>query len=192
MKIIGFVGLPGSGKGVASDVARQMGIRVLVMGDVIRSEAARLRLAPSDENLGAVGNTLRAQEGPAAVARRTLQKAAGETIIVVDGLRSQAEADFFRAAAEEFHLVEITAPGESRMKWITARGRPDDPRAVSSFCTEDNNHAAIEQRDSRELSWGMCEAMRMADVRLKNDGNLEQFRGEVRELLKAFISPQGH
>ncbi|MDD1759688.1 MAG: AAA family ATPase [Methanothrix sp.] len=46
MKIIGFVGLPGSGKSVASNVARDMGIEVLVMGDVIRQEAARLGLEP--------------------------------------------------------------------------------------------------------------------------------------------------
>ncbi|MHC1593685.1 MAG: AAA family ATPase, partial [Methanotrichaceae archaeon] len=55
MKIVGFVGMPGSGKSVAADVARQMGIQVVVMGDVIRDEAARLGLEPCDQNLGRVG-----------------------------------------------------------------------------------------------------------------------------------------
>ena len=40
MKIIGFVGLPGSGKGEASKIARELGLSVVVMGDVIRQEAA--------------------------------------------------------------------------------------------------------------------------------------------------------
>ena len=41
MKIIGLVGLPGSGKGEASRIARQQGLTVLVMGDVIRQEVVR-------------------------------------------------------------------------------------------------------------------------------------------------------
>ena len=49
------MGLPGSGKSVASNVARDMGIEVLVMGDVIRQEAARLGLEPTDQNLGESG-----------------------------------------------------------------------------------------------------------------------------------------
>ena len=59
MKIVGFVGMPGSGKSVAADVAREMNIPVVVMGDVIREEAARRGLDPTDKNLGAVGNDLR-------------------------------------------------------------------------------------------------------------------------------------
>ena len=56
MKIIGFVGLPGSGKGEASKIARQHGLAVVVMGDVIRQEAARQGLEPTDQNLGRIGN----------------------------------------------------------------------------------------------------------------------------------------
>lgn len=176
MKIIGFVGLPGSGKGVASDVARRTGIKVLVMGDVIRSEADRLGLEPNDENLGAVGNMLRAREGPEAVAKRTLQMAKGDELIVIDGLRSNEEADFFRASAEEFHLVEVWTPPEIRLKRIERRGRPDDASAGESA-------KALEKRDSRELKWGMNEAISGADLRLNNEGDLDSFRREVKKLL---------
>ncbi|MDD1749766.1 MAG: AAA family ATPase, partial [Methanothrix sp.] len=98
MKIIGFVGLPGSGKGEASQIAREHGYAVVVMGDVIRQEAARQGLEPTDQNLGRIGNALRAAEGPDAVAKKTLEraKATGKDIVVVDGLRSREEADFFR------------------------------------------------------------------------------------------------
>ena len=72
MKIIGFVGLPGSGKGEASNIARQHGLAVVVMGDVIRQEAARQGLEPTDQNLGRIGNYLRAKGGPDAIAKKTL------------------------------------------------------------------------------------------------------------------------
>lgn len=206
MKIIGFVGLPGSGKGEASQIARQHGLAVVVMGDVIRQEAARLGLEPSDQNLGRIGNTLRAVEGPDAVAKKTFEraKASVKDVVVVDGLRSREEADFFRAHADEFHLVEVCAPAKARLKWLTARGRPDDPggspendgmqtdedaKNISS-CREPDSlaAAALEQRECREMGWGMCEAMKTADLKLINDGSLDDFRKDVKKLLGLLVA----
>jgi dephospho-CoA kinase len=201
VKIIGFVGLPGSGKGEASKIARRHGLAVVVMGDVIRQEAARQNLEPTDQNLGRIGNALRANEGPDAIARRTLERvrATGKDVVVVDGLRSMAEADFFRNHAEEFHLVEVSAPVEARMRWLAARGRPDDPgrgmardvtgtdgdAKIITSCMEPDRiaAAAIEQRECREMGWGMCEAIRAADMKLINDGRLEDFQKSVEKLL---------
>ncbi len=187
MKIIGFVGLPGSGKGEASQIARQHGLAVVVMGDVIRQEAARQGLEPTDQNLGRTGNALRASDGPDAVAKRTFEraKASGKDVVVVDGLRSREEADFFRANADEFHLVEVCAPVEARLKWLAARGRPDDPS-----CGEPDSlaAAALEQRECREMGWGMCEAMKIADLKLINDGNLDDFREDVKRLLGLLVA----
>jgi len=212
------VGLPGSGKGEASRVAGQYGLTVLVMGDVIRQEAARLGLSPTDQNLGRVGAELRAAEGPDAVAKRVLKKAeaTGQEVVVVDGLRSLHEAEFFRGQAEEFHLVEVCAPVEARLKWLEARGRPDDPgrgkkgpqskadlsrskegqgatendSKIIASCREPGKLAAalLEQRECRELSWGMCEAMKTADYKLRNDGNLDEFHENVKKLLRLLLS----
>lgn len=199
MKIIGFVGMPGSGKSVASETARNMGLKVVVMGDVIRHEAARLGLEPSDENLGNVGNMLRSKEGPEAVARRTLEASSGVKVVVIDGLRSKAEADFFRSNAEEFHLVEIVAPAKDRIRWIVSRGRPDDPGArarerdlkIVASCKENcdrDTAEALERRECRELGWGMYEAMKEADLRLLNEGDLDEFRASVQKLLEELIN----
>jgi dephospho-CoA kinase len=213
MKIIGFVGLPGSGKGEASQIARQQGLAVVVMGDVIRQEADRQGLEPTDQNLGRIGNVLRAAEGPQAVARRTFEnaKATGEDVVVVDGLRSREEADFFRAHTDEFLLVEVCAPVEARLKWLAARGRPDDPGKgpankskeidadgkgmkadpkIISSCKEPDRQAAaaLEQRECREMGWGMCEAMKIADLKIRNDGDLDDFREDVKRLLGLLVA----
>ncbi|HPT19505.1 MAG TPA: AAA family ATPase [Methanothrix sp.] len=204
MKIIGFVGLPGSGKGEASRIAGQCGLTVLVMGDVIRREAARLGLAPTDQNLGSIGRDLRAAEGPDAIAKRILNLAlkSGQDVVVVDGLRSLEEAEFFAGHAEQFHLVEVCAPVQARLKWLEARGRPDDPgkrdadevpgdgKLIVSCREPDTNSRAaaqLEQRECRELGWGMCEAMKAADFKLRNDGSLEEFQENVRKLLSLLI-----
>jgi dephospho-CoA kinase len=195
------VGLPGSGKGEASQIARQYGYAVVVMGDVIRQEAARQGLEATDQNLGSIGNALRAAEGPQAVAKRTFEKAkaAGKDLVVVDGLRSGEEADFFRAHADEFHLVEVCAPVEARLKWLATRGRPDDPGKSTAndardteadakiivSCREPDSlaAAALEQRECREMGWGMSEAMKTADLKLRNDGSLDDFRKKVKKIL---------
>ena len=39
MTVIGIVGLPGSGKSEAANVAAEMGVPVVTMGDVIREES---------------------------------------------------------------------------------------------------------------------------------------------------------
>ena len=201
MKIIGLIGLPGSGKGEASRVAKQQGLTVLVMGDVIRQEAARQGLEATDANLGRIGCSLREKEGPQAVARRILKRAlaSGEKTVVVDGLRSREEADYFAAHARQFHLVEICAPAEQRLKWLQSRGRPDDPgrslagigaelyqdEKIIASCGEPDGlaAAALEQRECREMGWGMCQAIEAAGLKLKNDGSLEEFRENVRKLL---------
>ena len=188
------MGLPGSGKGEASQIARRQGLPVLVMGDIIREEAAKAGLENTDLNLGRIGTALRAKEGPAAVAKRILEKARslGEETVVVDGLRSKDEADFFRADAEEFHLIEVCAPSDARLKWLASRGRPDDPKVqdetdqkIITSCLEPDRKAAaaLERRECRELSWGMSEAMKTADLKLRNDGSLEDFQKNVEKLL---------
>ncbi|MCX6672466.1 MAG: AAA family ATPase [Methanothrix sp.] len=206
MKIIGFVGLPGSGKGEASQIARQHGLAVVVMGDVIRLEAARQGLEPTDQNLGRIGNALRAAHGPDAVAKKTFERAlaTGNDVVVVDGLRSREEADFFRAHADEFHLVEVCAPAKDRLKWLAARGRPDDPgksqaddgkgidedTKIIASCREPDSlaAAALEQRECREMGWGMCEVMKIADLKLINDGSLDDFRKDVKKLLGLLVA----
>jgi cytidylate kinase len=201
LRIIGLVGLPGSGKSEAAQVAREMGIEVVVMGDVIRQEAERQGLPPTDENLGRLGSMLRSQEGPTAIARRTLQLAgeSGKDVATIDGLRSKEEVDYFSANAQEFHLLEIWASPEVRLKRLSSRGRSDDP--CPDECSEGfdvqivtscrngakSMEEALERRECRELGWGMGQACSEAEARLENDGDLEEFRRSVRRLLSAWL-----
>jgi len=50
MNVIGTVGLPGSGKGEAANVAESAGVPVVVMGDVIREECRDRGLDPAEHH----------------------------------------------------------------------------------------------------------------------------------------------
>ena len=191
MKIIGLVGMPGSGKSVASDVARSLGLEVIVMGDIIRHEASGLGLLPTDENLGMVGSMLRAKDGPHAVARRTLEaaKKSGKNVVVIDGIRSRDEVDFFKAHSEDFRLLEIHASSRARMERLAARGRSDDARMGGDA-------DALERRENREIGWGMSEALEEADMRIDNNGDLREFKAAIellfKEMMKRSIEMSNH
>jgi dephospho-CoA kinase len=172
-------------------------LEVVVMGDIIRQEATRLGLLPTDENLGQVGNLLRAREGSQAVARRTLEQAkrSGKDLVVVDGLRSSDEIEFFRANSDGFRLVEVRASADSRLNRIANRGRsdditPDHEASESSKNVESCNFSlqktanALEKRELREIGWGMCDAFKEADLIMDNDGSLDEFRAKVQAFLK--------
>ena len=73
-RVIAISGMPGAGKGVAAEAAKQLGLHVLVLGDVIREETERRGLDPTPKNVGNVMLQMRAEGGPAAVAKRLLPK----------------------------------------------------------------------------------------------------------------------
>jgi dephospho-CoA kinase len=175
MRVIGIVGLPGSGKSEAASVARDLDIPVITMGDVIRRECRDRGLDPATHH-GEVARALREENGPGAIAERSLpmieeELQASETV-VVEGIRSDVEAERFEEAFEQaFTLVSVEAPFELRKERIDARGR-DDAAAES-----------LRERDERERGFGMSEAMDRADVVVENTGGLEAFHDRIRELL---------
>jgi len=177
MKVLGTVGLPGSGKGEAAAVAREAGVPVVTMGDVIR-EACRDRGLDPAEHHGSVARALREEEGEAAIAERSLPhiRAAldeSETVLV-DGLRAPVEADRFEEAfGDAFVLVSVEAPFETRAERLADRGRDDS----------DLDREALREREERELGFGMGEVMERADVTVSNTGSLDAFRERIRGVL---------
>lgn len=178
MSVIGFVGLPGSGKSEAAAVADELEIPVVTMGDVIRAECRDRGLDPATDH-GRVAQALREENGPAAIAERSLPMIETELDaserVVVDGIRSDVEVERFEAAfGDDFTLVSIEAPFELRQDRLDLRGR--DKGAAEGG-------ESLEDRDQRELDFGMGEAMTAADVTVENTDSLEAFRDRIRSIL---------
>jgi len=182
MRVIATVGLPGSGKSEAAAVAEDMGIPVVTMGDVIRAECRDRGLDPATHH-GAVATALREENGPAAIADRSLPLIedrladSGVETVLVDGIRSDVEADRFAAAfGDAFTLVSITAPFDVRAERVAARGRDTAPDAGGE---------SLEERDAREKGFGMDDAIARADVTITNTDSLAAFRERIATLLRA-------
>jgi dephospho-CoA kinase len=177
MRVIGTVGLAGSGKGEFAAVAEEAGIPVVTMGDVIRAECRERGLDPAEHH-GEVAGALREENGPTAIAEASLphiEEALDQNdTVVVDGLRSGTEVDVFEDRfGDAFVLVGVEAPFEMRKARINDRGRDD---------VEGGESLAI--RDERELGFGLDEALERADITIENTRSLEWFRDRVREVLE--------
>jgi dephospho-CoA kinase len=178
MRVIGTVGLAGSGKGEAAEVARELDIPVVTMGDVIRQECRDRGLDPATHH-GEIATALREENGPSAIAERSLPIIRAELessdTVVVDGIRSDVEVAAFREEFDEdFELVSIEAPFELRAERLDLRGRD---------ASVDEGGESLDARDERELGFGMGEAMELADVTIENTDSLEAFRGRIETLL---------
>ena len=179
MKIIAFVGKPLAGKSEAAKIAKELGYRVVVMGDIVREEVRKRGLKMEDRIVGRVATELREKEGKDVIAKRCIQKIRDEiqddSVLVIDGVRSIDEVNRFKSEfGDDFVLISIESPVEIRFERARRRKREDDVKSIEELL----------ERDRRELSWGMDEALRNADIKIENTGTLDEFRKKIREMLE--------
>jgi dephospho-CoA kinase len=180
MTVIGIVGLPGSGKSEAAAVAREEGTPVVTMGDVIRQSCRDRGLDPATHH-GEVAKRLREEGGPDAIAQESLpiieEHRDDADTVLVDGIRSDVEVERFTDAfGEDFLLVAVHAPFETRAERLDLRGRD---------ASADDGGESLEDRDERERGFGMDDAIEMADVTVDNTGTLAEFQATIRTLLES-------
>ncbi len=175
--IVFTTGLPGAGKGVFAQVASEMGIPVVVMGDAVRKEAKKRGIEITPQNLRRLARELRNEEGPLAIAKRVEEEVykllEENCIVLVDGARSLDEVNYFRKVGEVI-IIAIEAPIETRFERIKKRGRPDDPTKIDDLI----------QRDRVESEIGVEDLIKNADIILMNVGSLEEYKEKIKRLLR--------
>jgi len=177
MKIIAFTGMPASGKSEAVQLAKDKGIPVVRMGDLVWEETKRQGKPLDDKNVGSVATSMRKKHSMDVWARRTVEKIHSlkkAPHLVIDGVRNLEEIEYFKKElGSNFFVVAIDAPDELRRKRAIARGRTDDSKDLKD----------LEERDKREISWGLQKVIADADIVIPNNGSLEEFRKQVLILL---------
>lgn len=176
MRVIGVVGLPGSGKGEFSRIAQELDIPVVVMGDSIREYVRSSGKTLSDLSMGEASAQLRQKMGRDAIAQLTIPRveASGADVAVIDGIRGDAEVALFRDHFSDFFLVGVACSSEVRLERIFGRGREDDVTSADE----------LKARDERECGWGLEAALSMADITVTNEGSMEAYETAVRTLLR--------
>ncbi|SFL71078.1 Dephospho-CoA kinase [Methanobrevibacter olleyae] len=176
MKVIGVTGLPGSGKSLFFDMAKEKGVVVVSMGDIIREKAAE-----RGENIGTIARKLREEHGQYIVAKLTiekikefLEKDTDAKVILVEGIRSPYEIEMFEVNFDNFTSVSLYASPKTRFERVTLRNRKDDSSVYEDF----------KERDQRELDFGIGSVIATADYLIKNEDSFEEYKEQVVEFFE--------
>ncbi len=180
VRVIGFTGMPGSGKSEAMEVAKAKGIPVVRMGDLIWEEVERRGLPRDATNVGTVANAMRESSGKDVWAVRTaarvreLARSDADFVVLIDGIRNIEEVETFRRElGHDFTLVAIHTDPDHRFERMVRRARADDS----------TDEMVLRARDEREMNWGIARTIALADEMVVNDSTLEAFRSKVTQLL---------
>ena len=145
--VVGLAGMPGSGKSLVVETARELGYSIVVMGDVIREETLKQGLELTPQNVGKVMLQLRADGGVTVVAKKCIPKIESQKNcnILIDGLRSLHEVEAFKTHFTKFSIAAVHASPETRFTRLSNRRRSDDS----------NGWTVFNERDMRELGVGL-------------------------------------
>jgi dephospho-CoA kinase len=174
--VVGLAGMPGAGKSLVVETARELGYAIVVMGDVIREETKKLGLALTPSNVGKVMLQLRADGGVGVVAQKCIPKIEQQENkkVLIDGLRSLYEVDVFKAYFAKFNIAVVHASPETRFTRLSNRRRSDDPDGWNVF----------HERDMRELSVGLGNVVAMAEQMVINESGVEEVKVQVVDALR--------
>jgi len=121
---------------------------------------------------------MRQKHGKNIWAKRTIEKVKlmnKADSIVIDGVRNIEEIDVFKKElGKDFVVIAIEVSDETRHSRAMNRDRKDDSKDINK----------IKERDQRELGWGLGNLIASADIIVTNEGNVDDFRKHVKDVLK--------
>ncbi len=173
MRLILTAGMPGAGKEEFLTAASDSGIPFLRMGDIVREFHAKRDEKDKDLTVGQFANIERERHGFDIWAKRAVEKMYGD-IFMVDGCRSRDEVRAYLGITPDVTVIGIFASPTTRYDRLVKRGRDDAPKNMQEF----------EERDRREMNWGLAETIALADMMVINESSLDDFRKEVQSLMK--------
>lgn len=173
--IIGVSGYQCSGKSVVSEMLKKKGYRIYHMHDAVMAEVRRRGLEINAENMGKVAEDIRNNYSKGYIASAIVGRIKIRQKACIDGIRDNHEVGIFRSAfGKKFVLIAVKSRKSTRYRRALERKRADDALTRKAF----------NEKDMREKSWGLDEAIRIADHKIKNEGGLRELEGEIKRTIR--------
>jgi len=182
LRVLAIVGMAGSGKSTAVKYTDSLGIPSVHFGNTVYAEMARIGIEITPSSQKEFRERMRKEHGEDYFAQLVLEKAlelvkAGHRRIVLDGLYSMAEREFFATHfAYRLRILAILTDKEIRYERLLSR--PKD-RPGTAFTRED-----IVKRDHTEVkNLDKGGPIALADYFLDNNGNKAELVTRLKRLL---------
>ncbi len=170
--VIGITGRNCAGKDTVAALLEQRGYERYSLSDVLRAELRTRGEEITRPALIALGNELRAAEGPGTLAIRVRAMMRTERVTLVS-VRNPTEVERLREIPG-FELWAVDAPVAVRFSRETERGRESLPASLEEFveleARENTSDPNAQQLDA---------TFRLADFEIDNDGSLSDLEAKV-------------
>ena len=195
-RIFAFTGLPGVGKSaVAKEFAGFAAYPIVNMGEEMKRQYESLPEGDSrkDTPKGTweMAQALRDEHGEIGPALASATRIAAcfveSNVVVVDGVRSPAEVQFFEEVFHcPVHLIKVTADEETRLERFYERGDYDEMDDVNEAAAKAIAEYEMNERTEREAEEGLRDAIRYANYEIDNNGTLDDAGLQVARLFDHF------
>jgi dephospho-CoA kinase len=181
MLVIGLVGEKGGGKGTFAELLAAHapnGTRVIRVrfSDILRETLDLWHFPPSRANLQNLSKMMDAEFGNGTLAHAMGHRIANlkADIVILDGVRWEADRLLIRSFPQNL-LIYVTADSRMRYERLRARGEKSG-EAAATFEQFLEEEGAIAERAIPAIA-------ATADVRIVNEGSVEEFRRHVTAVL---------
>jgi dephospho-CoA kinase len=182
MKVIGAIGLNGSGKDeIVNHLNSKYGIPLISVGDIVREIAAKDNIEPTRDNLDNITKRYFKQYGDGYFLKLVVEKIKLNKwqVAGISGIRSPSDIKIMRDAfGEDFVLVNVSVTHpQIRYERTLKRGSKRDLQSYEDFLRQD--------KTSEEL-FHIRETIELADYSLNNDGTLDDLHNQLDTLIKEY------
>jgi dephospho-CoA kinase len=178
--ILGFVGLPASGKGTSAEYfQKKYKASTYRFSTMLFDLLKRIYLETNRDNLIKMSEAIRGTFGEDTMAKVMAKDAESDenNIIIVDGIRRMADIEYL-SKLPNFVLIEIFADLRTRYERMIQRcEKPDDKTKTFEQFVEDHKR-------STEMS--IPEVAAHATEHLDNNGSLEDLRQKLDNLISKY------
>ena len=174
MKVIGTVGLNGSGKDTLIEyLHEQYQVLVLSTGDLVREMAEKRGIRPTRANLHELSQQAMEEHGADYFARRVIDQIDQDWDVVgIAGIRTPTDVETFRQHFGDDFILVCVKVGDihTRFERVRERDAARDPQAYDRF---------LQQEEQEKELFHVEQAMEMADITVENDDSLDAFYDEI-------------
>ena len=189
-QVIGFCGLNGSGKTTAAQYLVDIGYKSISLSDYIKESLKKTHKKPTRENMIEEGNRLRKENGSEYLAKLAVEQinTLQDNHFVIDSIRNGYEVKYLKDNLKNFHLVKINTELAARYFRIDCRenlrgGEKKDNLVTIEKFKEDQKKEFSTYGKNNVYAQHLDLVMKWADCTIKNNGTVEEFQEEIRNLL---------
>jgi dephospho-CoA kinase len=183
MRIIGITGTLGAGKGTVVEYLCKPphNYKHYSARGLLNEIIAKRGLEPGRDSMRAVANGMREKNGPAALIEALYAKAlAIGADAIIESVRTEGEVVSLRSTGQPFTLLAVDADQRIRYDRAVGRGSSTDQVSFEKFCEQE----ALEMASAKPHEQNLSRCMELADVRLVNNGSVEEFHAQIDAFLE--------